>query len=313
MKIEKLTAEQEAMIPIVRDEFIGYGISTEPANWAEAERAINDAYTTAGLSAPKMFFHTSSPYEGNVYCNVLTDEKFIKSIGVVDYSVFREKVAAQADKIRGTKLNTIWPSMYGHHDAGWVSFYSFFDKVCGLSDAARLEPFSRIVMNCGWVWFYKDIVVTCDRPEVLKRDNENRLHCEDGPSVRYRDGFSVYCWHGTRIPSEWIENRQTLTPELAITWQNIEQRRCAMEILGWAHILDKLNAKVIDTDADPEIGELVEVDIPDVGREKFLRVKCGTGRMFALPVPPDMKTALEAQSWTWDIPADVFVKPEVRT
>ena len=36
-----------------------------------------------------------------------------------------------------------------------------------------------------------------------------------------------------------------------------------------------------------------EVTIPDVGREKFLKVICGTGREFALPVPPDMTTPLK--------------------
>ncbi|WP_230690798.1 hypothetical protein, partial [Streptococcus pneumoniae] len=80
-----------------------------------------------------------------------------------------------------------------------------------------------------------------------------------------------------------------------------------------AKILDELKAKTINRDADLEIGELVEVTIPDVGRERFLRVKCGTGRTFALPVPPTMQTALEAQAWTWDIPASQFTVPEIRT
>lgn len=74
----------------------------------------------------------------------------------------------------------------------------------------------------------------------------------------------------------------------------------------------KLNATTIEKDADPEVGELVEVDIPDIGRERFLRVRCGTGRRFALPVPPEMTTALQANCWTYGIDETEF-NPEVRT
>lgn len=100
---------------------------------------------------------------------------------------------------------------------------------------------------------------------------------------------------------------------MALTWENIEQRRAAIEIVGWDKIIDQLNAKVIDEDVDPEIGTLIEAKIPDIGKERFLRVRCGTGRSFCLPVPPNMKTALEAQSWTWGLDEKTFKKPEVRT
>jgi len=42
-------------------------------------------------------------------------------------------------------------------------------------------------------------------------------------------------------------------------------------------------------------------------------VRCGTGRTFALPVPPDMKTAIQANAWTYGLdPKDIF-NLEVRT
>jgi hypothetical protein len=93
----------------------------------------------------------------------------------------------------------------------------------------------------------------------------------------------------------------------------MEQRRAACEIVGWVNILRELNAKTIDKDDDPMVGELVRVDIPDIGEEQFLRVLCGTGREFALPVPPTMRTALEANAWSYDIPEDFIRNLEVRT
>jgi len=61
------------------------------------------------------------------------------------------------------------------------------------------------------------------------------------------------------------------------------------------------------------IGTLLEVDIPDIGNEKFLRVLCGTGREFAIPVPPNMKTALEANAWTYGLEGNLLRDLEVRT
>lgn len=160
---------------------------------------------------------------------------------------------------------------------------------------------------------HEKFCIVSDFPEVLKMDDENRSHGQEGPSHRWRDGWELYHWHGVRIPNEWIKNPASLTAAKALSWENIEQRRAACEILGWNKILTELKAKILDKDADPEIGELVEVTLPDIGKEKFLRVQCGTGRTFALPVPPNMKTAMEANAWTYGLNLDDFKVPEVRT
>ena len=82
---------------------------------------------------------------------------------------------------------------------------------------------------------------------------------------------------------------------------------------NWERIIRELGHRVIDRDADDMIGELVEVDIPHVGREKFLRVLCGTGRRYALAVPPEMRTAIEANAWTLNVEPDFLKTLEKRT
>jgi hypothetical protein len=128
--------------------------------------------------------------------------------------------------------------------------------------------------------------------------------------MQYRDGWALYYWHGTSIPEKWITNGPEITD--ALTHENLEERRCAAEIIGWARVLKELNPRIINTHDDPQIGQLIEVDIPDIGREKFLRVACGTAREFALAVPPEMKTAHEANAWTWARTPETY-NPEVRT
>ena len=204
----------------------------------------------------------------------------------------------------------------GNHWSGWVAFLSFFRHVAKLDLPIykKWEFYESAAIHGSWRYMHPNFCIISDRPEFIKFD-ENRLpHCESGPSHQWRDGWRIYHWHGISIPPEWIEEKTSLTAAQALTWENIEQRRCACEIVGWNRILKELNAVTINHDDDPQIGDLVEVDIPDIGRERFLRVLCGTGREFAIPVPPHITTAIQGQAWTYGYDdATSFVKPEVRT
>lgn len=48
-------------------------------------------------------------------------------------------------------------------------------------------------------------------------------------------------------------------------------------------------------------------------RERFLRARCGTGRQFAIPVPPETPTAIAAQAWIHELPEATIRKMEART
>jgi hypothetical protein len=84
-------------------------------------------------------------------------------------------------------------------------------------------------------------------------------------------------------------------------------------MVGWDKIFKDLKARTINKDKDPEIGELIRVTLDYERRdEMYLRVRCGTGRDFVLPVPLEMSTARQANAWTWGLePRDY--NPEVRT
>jgi hypothetical protein len=169
----------------------------------------------------------------------------------------------------------------------------------------------QLAEHCGWWAPYQGCVILQDRPCKILFDDQKRLHCEDGPAIEYRDGLAVYSWHGVRVPREWITDK-SLDAKTAIKWDNMEQRRAACEIVGWNNILNELNANSIDKNPNPFVGELLEVNIPDVGWEKFLRVKCGTSREFALPVPPDMERASQAQAWLNFTTEEMYL-PQLRT
>ena len=200
--------------------------------------------------------------------------------------------------------------------AGWMSYLCAARDVLGLDlpEHKAFAPYEQAARHGGFRVMHPEFCMVCDFPELIRKDEQNRPHCETGPSHRWRDGWSLYHWHGVKVPAEWIEDKASLTASTALTWPNIEQRRAACEIIGWAKALKELDAKVIDKDGDPEIGTLLEVDLPESGKERFIYVKCGTGREFALPVPRDCgDTALAANMWTFGLDANAAFIPEVRT
>jgi hypothetical protein len=168
--------------------------------------------------------------------------------------------------------------------------------------------------GCWRLTWTAETVFWVAKPEI-SLDDQGRAHAANAAALVADDG-DAYFWHGTVIPKKWITDRASLTAEVALGWRNIEQRRAACDMLGWRHILTELQATTIDRNDDPQVGELVEIVLPGRrrrGRLRFLRVLCGTGREFALPVPRTVTTALEAQAWSWGLDVDEFIKPEIRT
>jgi hypothetical protein len=201
----------------------------------------------------------------------------------------------------------------GNMWSAYECYLTAFRDVLGLvlPEHEKYRAWEACAIEGGFRIVHEEFCIVSDRPEILKVDAENRPHCESGPSHRWRDGWSLFFWHGVSIPGEWVTGNPPTAKE-ALTWPNIEQRRAACEIVGWAKLMEQLDARVIDSNENDEIGTLLEAQIPDSGRERFLRVRCGTGRSFVLPVPPDMQSALQANAWTYGLDPAEFA-PEVRT
>ena len=347
IKIKKLTTDQKSRFAEWTKKWVDIGLSTDPADFDAATEAALKSYRLANLNKPMVILRMGSPYSASIggamawmILRVLFKDQVRAQVGdqvraQVGAQV-RDQVGAQVwDQVRDQVWDQVgaqvWDQVraqawdqakegvnnYGYDalwGTGFASWVSFFRDVCGWEDPL-LEKFSvleTLVKSCGWTWWHQNVLAISDRPRVISRDNENRLHCETGPSIAYPDGWSLFHWHGVSVPAGWIMDKQSLSAKTALTWENIEQRRAACEIVGWAKIMHELDARVIDEDGDPEVGILLEAEIPDSGRERFLKVLCGTGREFVLPVPPEMQTALEANAWTYGL--DKFeYKPEVRT
>lgn len=351
-KTDKLTSEQISHFASWVQKWVDISLSTEPADFEVAITAALRGYAFAGLEKPRVILRMGSPYAatigGAIACLMLSRQQVEQQVGQQIRQQIRQPVEQQVEQQVGQQVRQqvgqqvrqqvwqqveqqirqqveqqVWQQVgQGVYNYGvsslwtsWGAYITFLRDVCGWFDPVlkQFEIYEVLMKSCGWTWWHKDIFVISDRPKEINLDTNGRLHCENGPSIAYRDGWSLYHWHGVVIPPEWVTGNKPTAKE-ALTWKNIEQRRAAAEIVGWHNVLNELNAKIIDSDPEAQVGTLLEADIPDSGKERFLKVKCGTGREFVLPVPREVKTALAASAWTYGLDNDIknYI-PEVRT
>ncbi len=307
-KITKLTPEQEAELPRFRQRYLDIACGGGRIDRDSLQSAMNDAYAVIGKPAPALFI-----FDSPAACMLA-----LKIFAMPETSQLRSQLWSQLRSQLWSQLESqlesqLWSQLesqlrsqsiynpnylWGSQDLYWLAWGRFAAKIGVALDSETiriLDIMERISMQCEWWWPYENIVVVSERPTTVRWDDESRLHCENGPAVEYADGYSLSLWHGQSIPGEWVTGNPPKASE-ALHWSNMDQRAAACEIVGWANILDELDAKVIDDSGDHVWGRLVEVDLPDSGRERFLDALCGTGRRFALPVPPKTKSVDEAQS-----------------
>ena len=222
------------MQPVVRDEWIKIGLCTDPANRPEAERGIRLCYEIAGLTPPSKIVWYDSPH-----------------------------VMHAAIKQHNPQY------VFGQHEAGWLSMYAYFKDVCGLVDETKkLEGLWLIAKNAGWFAPFEDECHICDRPCLLKRDDEGRLHSTDGPALAYRDRVGIWSIHGVRVKKYVVEAPETITVEDIENEQNAEVRRVKIDQYGYAKYIQDSGAVELHRDIT---GVLYRKEVP--GDESITAVK----------------------------------------
>ena len=342
-KIKKLTPEQEAELPKFRQKYLDIACNGSRINRNELESALADAYDIIGKPAPKVFIF-DSPAACMLAIKIfqMGDESMSQLYSQLSSqleSQLSSQLSSQLDSQLGSQLESqlysqlysqlssqlssqlysqkIYNSNYllGSHNLYWIAYYRFALDI-GITVpeevSNNLDIIKRISSQCEWWWPFENIVIVSEKPTMVKWDGENRLHNETGPAVEYADGYSLYSWRGIAIPENWIADGPPESKDI-MRIENIEQRRIACEMRGWHNILPDIGAVLIDKHKNPQVGELWEADLPDNGLERFLKVECGTGRTFAIPVGMEYNTAREANAGTYGIAPQILDMLELRT
>ena len=118
----------------------------------------------------------------------------------------------------------------GNQWSAWSAYISFFRYVALLGlDYSKWDHYEKAAMHAGPRWLHPKFCIVSDRPEVLKIDEKNRPHCDDGPFCRWRDGSRLYSIHGVRVPGLLIEYPELVTAEMIEEEQDNEVSKLMFE------------------------------------------------------------------------------------
>lgn len=95
----------------------------------------------------------------------------------------------------------------------------------------------------------KGVCIVSEMPTEIHRDAQNRLHSENGPAVKFGDGYEFRSLWGVRFPVDL--HNQVCSKEMSgkeiLKIENIEQRMAALKLRGPEKLIEEMDAKHIAT------------------------------------------------------------------
>lgn len=213
--LDKLTPEQEAMIPKYIEKYTKLGLSTKPfeQDKTRLNGLMKAVYENADLKAPDNYIYVRSPLEAvKAYRFFLTTFKDDKIETIAPYiqngelvgdweTVSKNSFDSFPDEVKkeiqSQTREVVNQFCYGSHDAGWTAFCDFFKTECDIPGLEKIEPLKAIVGEIGWFLPCQSTVIVSQNPTEIHVANE-KLHNTEGPAIKYADGFGVFVVDGVR-------------------------------------------------------------------------------------------------------------------
>lgn len=222
-KITSISKEQIAEFGEWSKKWVEIGLSTEPADFDAAIEAAFKAYKLCNLEKPMVVLRMGSPMAATLG-GAIAWQMLRNMSDQVESQVWSQVGSQVGSQVESQVRSELKDCVNNHRGgqlwlAGWCAYVSFFrDKMKWENEVLeRFEIDETLCKSCGWVWWHENVLAISDRPSHIKRDEAGRLHCENGASIAYRDGWSLYHWHGVSIPSEWVTGKPPTAKE-ALTW-----------------------------------------------------------------------------------------------
>ena len=299
-----LEPEHIALTDQLVEHWMGVGLSTERVDRDAAEQAVTAAYRAAGAEPAPITIWMDSPLGGALAAAV------IRQLG---------------DQLGGQLGDQLWDQLGGQwgaavspwRDAYWAALHVAARLSAALAPSPRLDSMAMAIGAVDHWWPMRGAVVLTDRPTVIARDGQGRLHSQTGPALAYSDGWTIHAVHGVRVPAEVIEHPEAITVDRILTAPNTEVRRVMIDLRGWDWFTAAAGLRLVDTADDPgNPGETITLwDLPEQVYDEPVRVvlvtnaspeRDGTRRRYGLTVPADCDSAEGAVAWTFGIDADDY-------
>jgi len=213
-------------------------------------------------------------------------------------SVWDSVGASVRDSVRDSVWDSVVASGYGQHDAGWLSFYDYFRRVCDLDEQTqKLLGIWRISRNAGWWLPHKKMCWVSERHNILNRDSQGRLHKDGGAALAYPDAWEIYALNGVRMMREHVMTpAEKLDPKKVLAESNVEVRRELIRKIGMERFMDVCPHKRLNLQGNYELFSIeLTPELKDTRWLKMLNPSIGVWHVEA--VAPECSTVQQAINW----------------
>jgi hypothetical protein len=124
------------------------------------------------------------------------------------------------------------PTVYRDYRLDQLFRHDCLLSILGERDSARYNGLRLTVQYCGPWWAFANAAILCDRPRVMRRDSEARLHDEEGPAVIFGNGMKLFAWHGSWVPESAIRRPETLTRTMIKAESDPQVQAALIQIYG---------------------------------------------------------------------------------
>jgi hypothetical protein len=211
-KIEKLTDEQAARLPLFRNEYLRHGTNTAPADRSRAEAAFASAYRSIGresvpviwvdspLTASLAFAvlkHLSLKENGGQNAEVVLRASLRDSLGASLWASLGDSLRASLrDSLEASLGDSLWASLGASlGDSLWASLRDSLEASLGDSQVEPQFTYWRGQQDLYWIAFYKFCAEIGVEYKADAADKLNIMH-EISLSCMWwypRDGVIIAC------------------------------------------------------------------------------------------------------------------------
>jgi hypothetical protein len=315
--------------------------STAPVNRSQVETYVNDFYQGELKCDPPKCVWIDSPRQAKRAVKGMEwdfDTRRIIDTKLNDAGVQAERDVASPplDRIRKAfeqlrhplhigRRSRLWrwremPNGGAHDNLRAFAFVDFFVTKIGWFKS--LKPWLSVLASCNGIWFRKGTIVLMDTPEILHADDQARLHCENGPALRYRDGFEYYCLHGIWVPQQYVLTQaDNISLTDVLQEPNAEVRLALINKVGFSRLVGTVRHWTI---SEAQGNSLIEFRIKGVQFVRALHVRWQdkTGQKetvipvptrkseFGLDCPEDIDDCEQVRRWTLGWPKEAIAVAE---
>jgi hypothetical protein len=207
-------------------------------------------------------------------------------------------------------------------DFEWVCIYDSFYRASAPKDVSINQYIDLLKANI-FLWLPTRNFAVISRPPVdVKLDDRRRLHCLDGPALRFADGYEQFSVRGVNFSPDLFDyffRSKSFTGFDVLDLRNNEQRAVVILHFGFDKFIkefhDRKCIRSVDADecvsrvtGEPVRRELYDISFEDAWMRVLVVEDHTTHKKVTLGVPVDHRTETckGAVAWTFGMSAEEY-------